>query len=361
MTGRETFMVSTREYRVGLVGCGGRGRGLGRYVAGVENMRLVAVADLAAERLEQARAELGDVACYTHHTEMLADAELDIAIIGTTGQFHAAITRDIAASKVRGIYCEKPMACSLADADQMIADCAASGTVLQIGHQRRWMPQVVQVRDALRAGAIGRVTHGSMYWPTGRLGSNGTHFFDALNFLLDSTPVEVSGRVVYGLDTTRVDPHEVYAARLAGDPGAFGFITYANGVRIALDCVSDVLLPYTYTFCGSKGWLKLCEIGWEVDYRARDEDTRSLTKGWIAAPLREFPALPADVLGQPEQGGYRELMHCIETGAQPTSTGADGRSALETIVAFHVSSDAGMRAVSLPLPPEENERQLIIH
>lgn len=349
------------EYRVGLVGCGGRGRGLGRYVAGVEGMRLVAVADLSAERLELARAALGDVACYSDHAAMLADANLDIVILGTTGQFHAAITRDVAASGVRGIYCEKPMACSLADTDQMIADCSASGTVLVMGHQRRWMPQIIAVRDALREGAIGRVTHGYMYWPTGRVGSNGTHFFDALNFLLDSTPVEVVGRVVRGLDTTRVEEHPVYAERLANDPGAMGFITYANGVRMALDCMSDVLLPYTYTFCGTKGWLKLCEIGWEVDYRARDEDTRSLTKGWLAPPRRPFAELAESADGEPEQGGYRELIHCIETGATPTSTGADGRVALETIVAFHLSSDAGMQPVALPLPIEARNYTLTIH
>ncbi|MEN9938234.1 MAG: hypothetical protein RLZZ387_4813 [Chloroflexota bacterium] len=352
---------ATQQYRVGLVGCGGRGRGLGRYVAGVDELRLVAVADLSGERLDQARAELGDVACYADHAAMLAEADLDIVILGTTGPFHAAITRDAAARGIRGIYCEKPMACSLADADQMIADCAASGTVLMMGHQRRWMPQIIAVRDALRAGVIGRVTHGYMYWPTGRIGSNGTHFFDALSFLLDSTPVEVVGRVVPGLDLTRVEEHPVYQQRMAVDPGAMGFITYADGTRMALDCMSDVLLPYTYTFCGTRGWLKLCEIGWEVDYRARDEDTRSLPKSWLAPGHREFPELPPAVDGQPEQDGYRELVRCIETGAQPTSTGADGRAALETIVAFHLSSDAGMRPVSLPLPAEASGYRLTIH
>jgi predicted dehydrogenase len=348
-------------YRFGLVGCGGRGRGLGRYVAGVEDAQLVAVADLAPDRLELARAELGDVATYPDHVSMLAEANLDVVLLGTTGEYHAAITRDATRQGVRGIYCEKPIACSLADADQMIADCAAAGTVLVMGHQRRWMPQILEVRDAIRAGAIGRLTHGSVYWPSGRIGSNGTHFFDSIAFMIDSQPVEVVGRVVPGIDTTRVDDHPVYRERLAGDPGAFGYITYASGVRLALDCISDVLLPYTYTFCGTKGWITLCEVGWTVDYRARDEDGRAIPHGWLPLDRRDFPALSDDTPGDAERAGYRELIRCIETGVRPTSSGEDGRAALETIAAFHHSSAAGMQPVALPLPHAFRNHRLTIH
>src|SRR5262245_46449941 len=112
-----------REYRVGLAGCGGRGLQLARLWQGMAGAQLVAVADLVPERLDKARSTLGEVACYPDHQSMLAQADLDVVAIGTTGQHHAAITRDAAARGIRGIYCEKPMACSLADADRMIADC----------------------------------------------------------------------------------------------------------------------------------------------------------------------------------------------------------------------------------------------
>ncbi len=350
-----------QPYRFALVGCGGRGRQLGRYVAGMAEAQLVAVADLAPERLELARSELGDVACYPDHRSMLAEVRPDVVILGTTGPHHAAITRDATRMGVRGIYCEKPMACSLADADQMITDCAAAGTVLVMGHQRRWMSPILQVREALRAGVIGRITHGYVYWPSGRVGSNGTHFFDAIAFMIDSQPVEVVGRLVPGIDIARIEDHPAYRQRLADDPGALGFITYSNGVRLALDCLSDVMLPYTYTFCGTKGWLTLCEVGWTIDYRARDEDVRSIPRAWLPLERRELPVLTPDAPGEAECEGYRELIRCIETGARPASSGEDGRAALETIVAFHLSSAAGMRPVTLPLPPEAREIRLTIH
>jgi predicted dehydrogenase len=346
---------------VGLVGYGGRGQSLARFWLGVREARIVAVADVIPALLDQAREDLGDVARYSDHRSMLAHADLDVLTIATTGEHHAAITHDAAAKGIRGIYCEKPMACSLADADAMIADCRASGTVLVIGHERRWMEQIVRVREAIKDGAIGRPSHGYVYWPTGRVGSNGTHFFDAISFMLDSVAVEVVGRVQPALDPRRVEDHPVFRSRLIDDPGAMGFITYANGARIALDCMNDVLLPYTYTFCGTRGRIDLHEGSWEVDYRAREADTRSHRDAWKDVPRRAFPALPPYVDGVAERSGYRELLRCIATDSRPTSAGEDGRQALETIVAFHLSAEAGMRPVALPIPESARGYTLSMH
>jgi UDP-N-acetyl-2-amino-2-deoxyglucuronate dehydrogenase len=351
-------MTQENEYRVGLVGYR-RGRSLAQFWRQVPGARLVAVADLVPELLDEARKEFGDISYYPDHLSMLKDARLDILTIATSGEYHAAITRDAVAYGIRGIYCEKPMACSLADADAMIADCRAVGTALMIGHQRRWMEQICRVRNAIQEGAIGRPTHGYMYWATGRIGSNGTHFFDAVNFILDSTPVEVVGRLQRGLDLTRVDDHPVYSQRMVDDPGLMGYITYANGFRLAVDCMNDVLLPYTYMFCGTRGRIDLYEWSWTVDYQARDTDVRSHRNAWDALTQRELE-IPPYVNGEAEVIGYRELISCIESGARPTSSGEDGRLALEMIVACHLSHDAGMQPVTLPLPDSARDYQLKI-
>src|SRR5262249_41181816 len=199
---------------------------------------------LLPERREQARQELGGIACYPDHLAMLEAADLDVLTIATTGEFHAQIVRDATARGVRGIYCEKPMACSLADADAMIADCRAARTVLTIGHQRRWMEQIRRIRAAIREGAIGRPTHGYVYWATGRIGTEGTHFLDALAYILDSPPVEVSGTTRFGLDPGGIGDDAGYGPRMATDPGVMGFVTFASGVRVAVDCMPDILAPF---------------------------------------------------------------------------------------------------------------------
>jgi predicted homoserine dehydrogenase-like protein len=55
------------EYRVGLVGFGGRGAGLVRFWQVVPGAHLVAIADLIPELLDKARGSFGDMACYPDH------------------------------------------------------------------------------------------------------------------------------------------------------------------------------------------------------------------------------------------------------------------------------------------------------
>jgi predicted dehydrogenase len=351
-------------YRVGVVGLGGRGRQIAEHWRGVPGAELVAIADLVPERIDQTRELVGDIDAYASHSEMLDNANLDVLTIGTTGQFHAQITRDACARGIKAIYCEKPMANSLADADAMIEVCREHDVILQIGHQRRWLKSINALRNAIKEGAIGLPTHGFVYWPTGRVGSSGTHLFDAINYILDSEPVAVSGRLQRGLDLSRVDEHPVYKTVSHLDPGVYGYITYANGARIAIDGCFDVLLPITYAFAGTRGRIELDELSSRIELETRDSDTRSHNEARrLPLNMRDFPRPEPEANGEPEGKGYREMLACIESGARPASAGEDGRMALEIIVAFHLSDEAGGAEISLPLPADVNVRrkQLTIH
>ena len=184
----------------------------------------------------------------------------------------------------------------------------------------------------------------------GRIFANGTHFFDSINFALDSRPTEVRGTLDFGSgkEMEGADPYLLQSV-MSFDPGARGFITYANGARIAVDGQNDVMLPFTHIFAGTRGRIQIeQESGATIDYRARDVDTRDLRE---RAPVikRDPPETPEREQGEAEAEGYRELLRCIETGAPSTSSGEDGRLAMEIIVAFHLSHEAGGKPVSLPL------------
>jgi len=167
---------------------------------------------------------------------------------------------------------------------------------------------------------------------------------------LDSRPVEVRGTLDFGSgkEVEGADP-KLLTAVMSFDPGARGFITYANGARIAVDGQNDVIMPFTYIFAGTRGRIQFeQEAGWTIDYRARDVDTRDLRSGEPVIK-RDPPDIPPGEEGDNEAAGYRELLKCIETGAPSTSSGEDGRLAMEIIVAFHMSHEAGGKPVSLPL------------
>jgi len=54
------------------------------------------------------------------------------------------------------------------------------------------------------------------------------------------------------------------------------------------------------------------------------------------------------------------MIHCIETGAKSSSSGEIGRQALELIVAFHLSSEAGTTPINLPLAKSAHSKTLNI-
>src|SRR5437762_10789438 len=58
----------------------------------------------------------------------------------------------------RAIFCEKPLATSLEEADQLVAAVSASQVVMCVDYTRRWMPEFVEARRIARSGAIGRLS-----------------------------------------------------------------------------------------------------------------------------------------------------------------------------------------------------------
>jgi hypothetical protein len=74
---------------------------------------------------------------YFNYLEMIKKGHLDIVSVCTPPETHCKIVCDIA-PYVKGIYCEKPIATTLEEADKMIQVCHSYGVVLQINHQRRW-------------------------------------------------------------------------------------------------------------------------------------------------------------------------------------------------------------------------------
>ncbi|MGV3720014.1 MAG: Gfo/Idh/MocA family protein, partial [Actinomycetota bacterium] len=96
---------------------------------------------------------------FTNYRELLAEGPLDLLSVCTSDHAHADIVVEACRAGVRAIFCEKPIATSIRDADRMIAAAAESGTFLSIDHTRRWQPRYQHARECLRVGEIGEVLH----------------------------------------------------------------------------------------------------------------------------------------------------------------------------------------------------------
>ncbi|NTA39287.1 Gfo/Idh/MocA family oxidoreductase [Agrobacterium salinitolerans] len=150
-------MTKVKTVNVGLIGAGRIGSFHGESVAKrLVDAELVAVADPAPGAAAKLADALGADASYTDVAEMLSHPGLDAVIIATPARFHTNILVQ-AAEAGKAIFCEKPMALTLEDADRGIAAAKAAGVPLQVGFNRRWDQAFFEGRAAIDAGKIGAV------------------------------------------------------------------------------------------------------------------------------------------------------------------------------------------------------------
>ena len=150
---------------VGLIGTGYMGKchalawnAVASVFGDVERPRLVGLAEIDAALAARKAAELGFARGTGDWRDLLADPEIDVISITTPNRFHAGMA--IAALEAgKHVWCEKPMATSLADAGRMLAAQRASGKVAVMGYNYIQNPLVRHMAALIGAGAIGTVTH----------------------------------------------------------------------------------------------------------------------------------------------------------------------------------------------------------
>lgn len=143
----------TRTIRVGLIGSGRIGSShadlISRRVPGAE---LAAVADAFPAAAERLSAALGVPALSPE--ELIAEETIDAVVIAATTTAHAELIV-AAAGAGKAVFCEKPMALSLEEADRAIAAADAAGVPLQVGFNRRFSADFAAAHEAIVAGRIG--------------------------------------------------------------------------------------------------------------------------------------------------------------------------------------------------------------
>jgi len=115
----------------------------------------VAVTTANEGRAEQARQCCGDVTVYSGLDGLLTSEKLDAVCIASSTSAHADNVVQCAEAGLH-IFCEKPLALTLADCDRAIAAAEESGVKLMVGHVRKFDAGHVEAKRKIAAGAIGR-------------------------------------------------------------------------------------------------------------------------------------------------------------------------------------------------------------
>lgn len=149
---------------VGLIGYGAIGRvhALGyraipfHYGLPADSVRIGGVATSNTESAAKAAAEIGCAYATADYRELLARPDIQVVDINVPNYLHEEIVLAAAAAG-KHIYCEKPLAVSVAQGKRMVDAAAAAGVLTQMTFNFRFFPALERARQLIDDGFLGRL------------------------------------------------------------------------------------------------------------------------------------------------------------------------------------------------------------
>ncbi len=201
----------TAKYKVAIIGTGRMGGLIEDEVpsnafsspyghfsayAAIAETEVVAVANRGNERLERFSKRFGVSNAYLDYREMIEKERPDIVSVTTPSVHRAAPIIFAAEHGVRGIYAEKGLCASLAEADQVAAAVRSNGVAFNWGAMRRHHDGFVRMAAAIADGDIGEPRYVVMHTHTDLI-KHHPHTIDLVQMQIgDPTPLWVEGTLV---------------------------------------------------------------------------------------------------------------------------------------------------------------------
>ena len=321
------------RYRAALIGCGNIARAHAQGYKGVERIDLVAGAD-PDEQKGRVFAEQFDIPqMYADYREMLDAEKPDIVSICTWHPLHAEMTIAAAARHPRAILCEKPMATSLGEAEEMIVACRRNDVKLAVGFQRRFTAAWTRARELIAAGTVGKVKRVSHARLTGLLNAT-SHGLDCMRYILGDPEVQW----VFAQVERKTDRYE-RSIRCEDCIGGFLYFDGDVQVNFQTDMVGDQKWAFVQ---GAEGMLDF-DDGW-VRY------FNSESGGW-----RDVELEPVDVMA----AQARELVDWIEGHCEHRGHAGNGLWSMQMMMGAYESARLHER-VYLPVQTRANPLDLMV-
>ena len=139
-----------------MIGCGDISRKrVAPALRDIPECELIAVSRARLGLTEAFASEFGAKRWYGDWRELIADGEIDAVYIATPVYLHAEQT--IAAAEAgKSVLCEKPMAMTPGECEQMIEACESKGVALGVAYYRRFYPVIRRIKEVIASGEIGK-------------------------------------------------------------------------------------------------------------------------------------------------------------------------------------------------------------
>jgi predicted dehydrogenase len=281
---------TSRPVRVGLIGYGWWGKTIAKQIEQSDWLQLAAVAEVD-EHVRGAMASdplLKGVDVFESPEQVMTHAALEAVVLCTPHQQHASQMAAAAAAGLH-IFCEKPLCLTLADAQQAIALCAAKNLVLGIGHERRFEPEIMDLRQLIASGELGEILQIEANFSQDKFFALPKDNWRLSNKHAPVGPLTATGIHLVDLSIALLGPCESLWARLAtlgsdfenGDTLAI-MMGFPNGANAMISAILATPFEGRFAVYGSKGWVEIRDrthpenpTGWDVTTVLRGQEPKT--------------------------------------------------------------------------------------
>ena len=341
-------------FRVGIIGCGRMAstiedeqiakRKQGPYRSGivlpychagayalVEETEMVAACDIVEDKLKAFCERWNVPRRYTDFRELIDKEKPDILSITTRPEQHAEAMIYGAEHGVKGIYAEKPLCCSLVEADSIKDAFERNGVMLEFGPMRRNWAVYRQARALADSGELGAIKSVVSFWGNSIAG----HFLDTQLYLLgDPEPACIRG-TLGELNPAEGDTSNMRFARDTSILSAF--VEFSNGTTLHAAATGVGL--ESEVVC-ERGIIRVVNDGESLYVRKKDGEQRAYDPIEVEA-VTPFSGTERKV---------RELVQSIKTGVPGVSNLRATMLSTEIGFGIYESHLQGGVAVRPPIP-----------
>lgn len=335
-----------RRLGVGLVGAGAIGRLHAKNIyEHISNARLAAVADVDQEAAKTVAEQNGECKAYFDYKDLVGDKDVEAIIVCVPPFLKPEIVRTAVGAK-KHIFCEKPMAVTLKDSDEMVKLVQESGLRFQVGYQRRFDPSYLRARQAVVSGQLGRLLLVKernrdppapiVGWSVNPTRSGGmfldttSHDFDAIRWLTGSEVVRVyaDGDALVYEDLKKNGDYDTVCVVMKLANGAVGYVDCCYHTVYGFDSGLEIL--------GTEAVVS-------VSMGERSFAHVITNKG----TSNEYFDGYAGRWAQAYRDEIADFVDCVLSGKETRASVMDGRAALEIGLAAR-SSIEERKAVAIP-------------
>jgi len=331
---------------VAVIGGGGWGRNHVRNFSEIPSCRLKTICDLNEKVLAAHKAACKGVEVTLRAADIFGDAAIDAVILATDAPSHYRLARE-ALDAGKHVFVEKPMTLAPADAEDLVARADRGGRVLMVGHLLEYHPCVLQLKDLVDQGRLGRLRY--MYCQRVNLGvvrkdenawwSLAPHDVSVILFIFQAEPVTVTAQ---GQAYLREGVEDVVFAQLKFADGRMAHIHVSwfdpHKIRKMTLVGADKMATFDDMDASEK--IRIYDKGADVSGSVVGfEQSVNIRSGDIL-----IPKTPG---GEPLRAECLHFLDCVEHGKTPRSDGRDGLRVVRVLEAAERSLKAGGAPIQL--------------